>query len=355
MARYDLGDPELDRRIHSLAADAAADAGLDNADIDLITEMLVTTLKLQRGDPNRGDLKLVNSALKELRYAFEVFGRHRTSRKVAVFGSARTPDDDPNYRMARALGKHMAEVEGWMVITGAGPGTMEAANRGAGRDASFGVNIRLPFEPDATPYIDPSRLVNFKYFFTRKLVFVRESHAFAMFPGGFGTLDETFEVLTLSQTGKSSLHPIVLIEAPGTGYWEEWLEFVQGALVGQGMIDEDDLHLFRFVTDVAAAAEEITGFFRNYQSQRYVDEDLVLRMRRAPDEAQLAALNDEFADIVVSGSIKVVAPSEQEVRDGDSLDLERIRLRFDRRRHGRLRVMVNRLNGIDPGKSTSDA
>ena len=355
MPPYDLGDPELDRRIHSLAADAARDAGLDSGDVDLITEMLVTTLKLQRGDPNRGDLKLVNSALKELRYSFEVFGRYRATRKVAVFGSARTPETDPNYQLAIALGKHMAEIERWMVITGAGPGTMEAANRGAGREASFGVNIRLPFEPDASSYIDESRLVNFKYFFTRKLVFVRESHAFAMFPGGFGTLDETFEVLTLNQTGKAALNPIVLIEAPGTGYWEEWLEFVDGTLAQQRMIDRDDLHLFRFVTSVADAAAEITGFYRNYQSQRYVDEDLVLRMRRAPDEARLAALNEEFADIVVSGAIQVVRPSEREMREGDSLDLERIRLRFDRRRHGRLRLLVNRLNDIDPEKSSSEA
>ncbi|HEX5631295.1 MAG TPA: TIGR00730 family Rossman fold protein [Acidimicrobiia bacterium] len=355
MARYDLGDPELDRRIRALVVDAAVDGGIDTDDADLITEMLVTTLKMQRDQPNRADLKLVNSALKELRYSFEVFGRYRDVRKVAVFGSARTPEADPNYQMAVQLARHMTDLAGWMVITGAGPGTMEAANRGAGGAASFGVNIRLPFEAEANPYVDDARLVNFKYFFTRKLVFVKESHAFAMFPGGFGTLDETFEVLTLIQTGKATMHPVVLIEAPGTGYWEEWIDFVQRTLVPQGMISAADLNLFCRVTDVAAAAAEITGFYRNYHSQRYVGDDLVLRMWRAPDAALLDALNTEFGDIVVSGDIAVVPPAEAERADDDAVELARIRLRFDRRRHGRLRQLVDRLNEIDPGGPGSGA
>jgi hypothetical protein len=170
-----------------------------------------------------------------------------------------------------------------------------------------------------------------------------------MFPGGFGTLDETFEVLTLIQTGKATMHPVVLIEAPGTGYWEEWIEFVQRTLVPQGMISAADLNLFRFVTDVTAAADEITGFYRNYHSQRYVDDDLVLRMQQAPDASLLATLNEEFADIVVSGVIAVVPPAEAERADEDALDQDRIRFRFDRRRHGRLRLLVDRLNEIDPG------
>ncbi len=348
MSRYDLGDPELDARIHSLAIDAAG-RGMHPEDAELITELLVTTLKMQRDRASRRDLKLVNSALKEMRYAFVVFGQYRDIRKVSVFGSARTADDDPNYALAADLGRHMAATEGWMVITGAGPGTMEAANRGAGGAASFGVNIRLPFEAKANPYVDEARLVNFKYFFTRKLIFVKESHAFAMFPGGFGTLDETFEVLTLAQTGKSALQPIVLIEAPGTGYWEEWIDFVARTLVPQQMIAPDDLSLFKFVTDVAAAAAEITGFYRNYHSQRYVDDDLVLRMRQVPDAGVIAALNEEFADIVVSGRIEAIPPTDAERADADWLDLGRIRLRFDRRQHGRLRLLVDRINESDPG------
>jgi hypothetical protein len=352
MRRYDLGDPELDQRIRSLALDAAANHGQQIEDADLITEMIVTILKMQRDQTGRADLKLVNSALKELRYSFVVFGQHRSIHKLSVFGSARTPVDDPNYRLATELSRHMTDEQGWMVITGAGPGTMEAANLGAGGEGSFGVNIRLPFEAEANRYVNDARLVNFKYFFTRKLMFVKESHAFAMFPGGFGTLDETFEVLTLAQTGKSPLHPIVLIEAPGTGYWEGWIEFVSSTLVGQGMIQGDDLNLFKFVTDVDAAAAEICTFYRNYQSQRYVGDDLILRMLRAPGPEMVASLNDEFADIVASGRIESIPPTDAERSDGDGLGLGRIRLRFDRRNHGRLRLLVNRLNEIDPGGTT---
>ena len=349
MHRYDLGDPDLDERIRQLAADAVADHGHGHEDTDLITEMLVTTLKLHRDHPERADLKLLNAALKEMRYSFLVFSQYRGIRKLSVFGSARTPVSDPNYRLAADLARHMSDIRGWMVITGAGPGTMEAANLGAGGDASFGVNIRLPFEAEANPYVDDARLINFKYFFTRKLMFVKESHAFALFPGGFGTLDETFEILTLTQTGKALLQPIVLIEAPGTGYWQGWVDFVTDTLVPKGMINPDDLNLFTFVTDAAAAAAEVCSFYRNYHSQRYLADQLVLRMVRVPGPDLVAALNDEFSDIVVSGKIEVVEATEAE--DGDHPDLGRVRLHFDRRNHGRLRLLVNRLNEIDPGEA----
>lgn len=353
MRRYELGDPDLDDRIRRLAADAVAGHGHEHEDADLIAEMLVTILRLHRDHPERPDLKLVNAALKEMRYSFLVFSKYRATRKVSVFGSARTAIDDPNYRLAAEFGRLMTDQRGWMVITGAGPGTMEAANLGAGGDASFGVNIRLPFETEANPYVDDARLINFKYFFTRKLMFVKESHAFALFPGGFGTLDETFEILTLTQTGKAPLHPIVLIEAPGTGYWKGWIDFVANTLVPQGMITPDDLHLFSHVTDADAAAAEISGFYRNYHSQRYLGEDLVLRMTRPPDPVLLEALNDEFADIVVSGKITVVEPGDAERADDDHLELGRIKFRFDRRSHGRLRLLVNRLNEIDVGEGSS--
>ena len=352
MRRYDLGDPDLDDRIRQLAADAVAGHGHEHEDADLITEILVTTLKLHRDHPDRADLKLVNAALKELRYSFLVFGQYRSFRKLSVFGSARTPIGHPNYRLAVDLAQHMTDDRGWMVITGAGPGTMEAANLGAGGDASFGVNIRLPFEAEANRYVDNARLINFKYFFTRKLMFVKESHAFALFPGGFGTLDETFEILTLAQTGKAPLQPIVLIEAPGAGYWQGWIDFVTSTVVGQGMITPDDLHLFTLVTDAAAAAAEICGFYRNYHSQRYVHDDLVLRMQRRPDPGMIEALNDEFSDIVVSGRIEAIETTDAERSDEDHVELGRMRLRFDRRNHGRLRLLVNRLNEIDPGEAT---
>jgi hypothetical protein len=355
MRRYDLGDPELDERIRRLAADAVAGHGHEHEDADLIAEMLVTTLRLHRDHPDRADLKLVNAAVKEMRYSFLVFGQYRGIRKLSVFGSARTPVDDPNYLLAADLARHMSGTRGWMVITGAGPGTMEAANLGAGGNASFGVNIRLPFEAEANPYVDDARLINFKYFFTRKLMFVRESHAFALFPGGFGTLDETLEVLTLTQTGKAPLQPIVLIEAPGTGYWQGWIDFVMGTLLPQGMITPDDLNLFTFVTDAAAAATEVCGFYRNYHSQRYVGDDLVLRMARAPGPDTLEELNDEFDGIVESGRIEVVGASDAERTEDDHPDLGRVKLRFDRRNHGRLRLLVNRLNEIDPGEAAPRA
>ena len=348
MRRYDLGDPDLDERIRRLAADAVAGHGHEHEDADLITEMLVTTLKLYRDHSDRANLKLVNAALKEMRYSFVVFSPYRSVRKVSVFGSARTPTDDPNYQLAVDLARHMTHDRGWMVITGAGPGTMEAANRGAGGDASFGVNIRLPFEAAANPYVDEARLINFKYFFTRKLTFAKESHAFALFPGGFGTLDETFEILTLIQTGKAPLQPIVLIEAPGTGYWKGWLEFVTSTLLEQGMITPDDLNLFTAVTDAATAAAEICGFYRNYHSRRFVKDDLVLRMLRQPDSHMIEALNDEFSDIMVSGRIEAIPATDTEREDEDHLDLGRVRMKFDRRNHGRLRLLVNRLNEIDP-------
>ncbi len=339
MRNYNLGNAELDAAITDLVARAA-----DHDNQDLIAEMIVTALKLHRDGASRGDLKLVNTALKEMRYSMLVFSRH-SEPKVTMFGSARLGDDDPNYRLAEEFGRIMASRD-WGVITGAGPGIMEAGNRGAGPEASYGVNIRLPFESEPNPYVKPERIVNFKYFFTRKLGFVKESHAFALFPGGFGTLDETYELLTLIQTGKSDLHPIVLIEAPGTGYWDPMLRFMREVLVDRGLISADDLNLFTFTTDPETAAEHICHFYANYQSQRYVDGILVLRLKQAPSEEQMRALDEEFSDIVVDGHIQVVDPFPREVDDGDSLACDRIALHFDRRSFGRLRRLVDRLNDL---------
>jgi uncharacterized protein (TIGR00730 family) len=354
MRRYDLGDPELDERIRRLAADAVAGHGHEHEDADLIAEMLVTTLKLHRDHPERSELKLVNAALKEMRYAFRVFGPYRGIRKLSVFGSARTAANDPNYQLAAELARYMTAEQGWMVITGAGPGTMEAANFGAGGNASFGVNIRLPFETEANPYVDDARLINFKYFFTRKLMFVKESHAFALFPGGFGTLDETFEILTLTQTGKAPLQPIVLIEAPGTGYWQEWIEFVADTLVPTGMITREDLNLFTFVTDAPAAAAEVCSFYRNYHSQRYIGDDLVLRMLRGPGRDRLEAWNDEFGDILSGGRIATIDAAAVEDEEESHRGLDCLKLSFDRRNHGRLRLLINRINEIETGEGTPE-
>ena len=348
MRKYRLGDPDLDRRLEELVRDAVDARDDHDHDEDIIAEMLVSGLKLLRDNTDRGDLKLVNAALKELRYAFLIFSRYRHIPKVTIYGSARTAPTDPNYRLAAEFAANMTDVHRWMVITGAGPGIMEAGNRGAGTEYGFGVNIRLPFEAEANPYVHESRLINFKYFFTRKLIFVKESDAFVIFPGGFGTQDETFELLTLVQTGKSDMHPIVLMEAEGTGYWESWRNFV-ATLKKHAMITSDDLSLFTFTTDVDAATAEILRFYDNYHSQRYVNGKLVLRLKHAPTAELLAAVNNEFADILVGGAIETVAASPQEVADDDNVALPRVRLHFDRRHLGRLRLLVDRLNDAAGG------
>ena len=342
MRPYELGHPELDRLVKELVVAAG-----DGAHSDLVEETIVSALKLMRDGAGRGELKLVNAALKEMRYSFRVFSAYRDIRKVAIFGSARTTEDDANYKLASAFAREMAETRNWMVITGAGPGIMAAGNEGAG-DASFGVKIRLPFEASPNPNIPPNRLINFKYFFTRKLIFVKESDAFALFPGGFGTLDEAFETITLIQTGKSDLHPVVLIEAPGTDYWATWKKFVEVDLLGNGMISPEDLNLFDIVHTVEEAADLIGSFYRNYHSTRYVNGRLVIRLHRAPGPAELAALNRDFADLVEEGTIERIPSTPAESADVDHPELERIAFTFARRNYGRLRVLVDRLNELGP-------
>lgn len=339
MRSYDLGNPELDAMVADLVQRAS-----DNDNGDLIREMLVTVLKLHRDDPGRGDLKLVNTALKEIRYSMLVFSRHDEP-KVTIFGSARLAENDPNYQLARTFAQVMVDRH-WGVVTGAGPGIMEAGNRGAGLEASYGVNIRLPFEANANGYVSPEKTVNFKYFFTRKLGFVKESHAFALFPGGFGTLDETFELLTLIQTGKSDLHPIVMLEAEGTGYWGPVRSFMEDVLVGKGLISPEDSSLFTFTHDPEEAADVMCRFYANFHSQRYVDGILVLRLRKAPDPATLERMTEEYRDILVEGRIEAIEPTAAEIRDQDALECERVALHFDRRRFARLRRLLDELNSI---------
>ncbi len=352
MGSYRLGDDDLDARLSALVRDAVDGHGDHDHDEELVAEMLVSGLKLLRDDTDRGDLKLVNSALKEMRYSFLVFAKYRAIPKVTIYGSARTPPGHPNYLLASEFASAMADRHGWMVITGAGPGIMEAGNRGAGNEYGFGVNIRLPFEAEANEYVDESRLINFKYFFTRKLIFVKESDAFALFPGGFGTQDETFELLTLIQTGKSDMHPVVLLEAPGTGYWDHWLELI-GTLEKQGMISPDDRSLFFHTTDIGEACDEILGFYRNYHSQRYVDGNLVLRLRHRPANELMSRINDEFADILASGTFTRIGTTPAEMADGDNVDLPRICFTFNRRHHGRLRQLIDVLNESAPQNAAS--
>jgi uncharacterized protein (TIGR00730 family) len=336
---YDLGNEELNERLRSLIADSS-----ENENRDLIEELIVTALKLHRDGATRGDLKMINTAIKEMRYSNLVFSRHDEP-KVTIYGSARTTADDPNYRLTEEFASKMAG-HGWGVITGAGPGIMEAGNKGAGIENSYGVNIRLPFEASANEYIAEGRTVNFKYFFTRKLGFVKESNAFVIMPGGFGTLDEAFELITLIQTGKSDLHPIVLLEAEGTGYWEPLIGFTSEILLGKGMISESDLALFLQTTDPEEASRHILDFYTNYHSQRYTAGKLILRLRQAPTDSELARLNEDFADIIVEGEMERTAPNQAERDDGDALETERNTFYIDRQHFGRLRLLIDRLNDL---------
>jgi uncharacterized protein (TIGR00730 family) len=316
---------------------------LSRTQANLLRSMLTTLWALAREGVSAGDLKIADAALGEMTEAFRVFRPYRHVRKITMFGSARTQPADPVYRLARDLATHLAEA-GWMVVTGAGPGIMAAGIEGAGRDRSFGVNIRLPHEQGANPFIaqDP-KLVEMRYFFTRKLMLIKESHAYAVLPGGFGTLDECYELLTLLQTGKAEPAPVVLVETEGGTYWQRWRESVTD-LERHGFVSPEDLSLFKVATTVREAAEEVLGFYRNYHSCRWVGDLLVLRLHTAPSPAELARLNREFADIVTAGSIRTASPLPPERSDGDHLDLPRVALRFDRFHYGRLRQLIDALN-----------
>lgn len=322
---------------------------------ELIDEIKATADLLAADQATRGDLKILSRALRELRYAFKVFTPFRRDRKVAVFGSARTEPDDPAWQQAELYGRRMAE-EGWMVVTGAGGGIMEAAHQGSGRDMAMGLNILLPFEQEANPVIsgDP-KLVNLKYFFTRKLLFVKEVHAVVSCPGGFGTQDEAFETLTLVQTGKRDLMPLVFLDQPGGTYWKGWLEFVTNELMDQGMIAPSDMSLFKVTDDVQEAVDEVVGFYSVYNSMRFVRDRLVIRLHNEPDDALVEQLNDEFADVVESGRIEKATVHRLEADEEHLNHLPRLSFVFNRKAVSRLREMVNLLNDtLGPDGSTSD-
>lgn len=310
----------------------------------LVEEIKETADKFARDHATRGDLKLVSRALRELRYAFKVFTPYRRQRKVTVFGSARTQPDNPAYQAAVDFGRRCAE-EGWFVVTGAGGGIMEAAHVGAGRKMSMGLNIILPFEQEANYVINKDeKLVNLRYFFTRKLMFVKEVHAVAMFPGGFGSQDELFETLTLVQTGKRDLMPIVCVDPPGGTYWKRWYDFIVEDLLKQELISPADLSLFKITDNVEEAVEEIMGFYCVYNSMRYIRDKLYIRLHVAPDEAFLERLNTEFADVVAQGKIELTTAHEREKGDEHLRNLPRLAFHFNRREVGRLRQMVDLIN-----------
>lgn len=309
-----------------------------------LLSMLATIETFAREGTPTGDLKIADAALSEMSEAFKVFRPYRQIRKATMFGSARTSEDDPVYFLAREIAAKLA-LSNWMVVTGAGPGIMAAGIEGAGRDRSFGVTIELPHEEAPNPFIaqDP-KLMHMRYFFTRKLMLIKESHAYIALPGGFGTQDECFELLTLLQTGKAEPAPLVLVDTPGGTYWKHWKEFLLKEAVVPGWISPEDLFLFRIASTPDEVTDEIFSFYRNYHSCRWVGNLLVIRVKRSLSDKVLDELNHRFIDIVVSGKIHSTAPLPPERAGHDFLELPRIALRFDKHHYARLRLMIDFIN-----------
>lgn len=336
------GDADFDRRIAELVKDWGADASPA-----LTQELIVTALKIAKDNPAEGDMKLFNRSLKEMRTASRVFQPYCAERKISIFGSARTKPEEEAYKAAVRFAEKMQEA-GFMGITGAGPGIMEAAQAGSGRDGSFGLNIKLPFEQGANPTIDgDDKLINFNYFFTRKLAFVKESDAIAAFPGGFGTMDELFEVLTLIQTGKAQVVPIVLVDAPGGTYWKMWQQFVQDHLFRLGLISEKDFNLYMITTDLDEAAAEVSSFYKVFHSYRYVGKTLVMRLLEPISPELLVRLNKDYSDLLETGEFQL---GEALPEEADEPHLEELpRLVFNKKRGvaGRFRELIDTINGRD--------
>ena len=335
------GDAELDQQLRTILDELGVEQ-----DRDVLFEVLVSAVRLAGDRADRLDLKITSATLKEMRAAFRAFAPYRDVPKVTIFGSARTLPTDPSYAQARDFAEHMA-AQGWMVVTGAGPGIMAAGMEGAGREHAFGVNIRLPFEQSANAFIaGDEKLISMKYFFTRKLMLMKESLGFVSLPGGFGTLDETMELLTLVQTGKANPAPIVLLDEPGGTYWSSFLQFLRAEVATRRLIDDDDLELALCTEDVGTAATEIIRFYRNYRSLRWVGDQLVLRMLHGPGDDELAALNERFGALAVDGRIERTDPLPAEARDGDHLELARIALRYSGFAPGHLRRLIDAVNDL---------
>jgi len=338
---YKTGRGDIDKMIADLANACHSD---DN--ISLIEEMMTTVVKLGLENNDRGDLKLINIALKELRYASKIFAPYRNERKVVIFGSARSREDSDEYKMAAELSELIVK-NGFKVITGGGPGIMEAGNKGAGREDSFSLNIKLPFEQKHNPYIaGDKKAISFKYFFNRKLFFLKESDATVLFPGGFGTLDEGFENLTLVQTGKSKPRPIILIEPPDSKYWKHWIDFITGELTEGCFISRNDKGMFIHVNTVEDAIDEILQFYKVYHSIRYVGDKTVIRLNSRLSSEDIEELNKKNADILRSGEIEPTDPLPVEQKGEEFLDLPRLVMDFNRRDYGKLYKMLRFLNTL---------
>lgn len=333
----------LQNRINAMVEEVS-DLKVEDPRMEMISQMVDTCLKMAREGHDSGQIKLVTHALKEMRYAYQVFNRYRGTRKVSIYGSARTPENNPDYVVATEFGKLMA-AENWMAITGAGDGIMKAGHEGPQREASFGLAIRLPFETTANAIIegDP-KLINFRYFFTRKLMFMTHSDAVVACPGGFGTQDELFEALTLVQTGKSNIIPIIMIAGQDNDYWANWESHVHADLLGNGMISEEDLSLFHVASSPQDGVDHIMQFYKLYHSSRYVRSDYVIRVNSPLTEDSIEKLNDSFGDILRKGKISQSGPLPVEK---DHLDLSRIVVPHSKRSFGRLRQLIDMVNTCD--------
>ncbi len=332
-------DPELKSRIEELIHYKGGGHNEES-----VADIIENALKLLTDVQDSGDVRVIQTANRELRYAFRLFAPYAHVRKVTIFGSARTAQTKQEYQQAIDFSRKVAAA-GFMVITGAGPGIMQAGHEGATPEMSFGANIRLPWEQSANPVIrEDKKLVTFKYFFTRKLIFIRHSDAIALFPGGFGTMDEGYEALTLMQTGKSQLMPLVLIDRPGGTYWKTWDKHVREHLLRDELISPDDLNLYRITDNTDEAVKLVTRFYRNFHSSRFVKDLLVIRLKHAPTDSAIEAMNEDFSDIITGPPIKRTEPTAEETEDREHLELQRIAFGFNRRNYGRLRQLIDVLN-----------
>ncbi len=340
-SNYSTGKEHID----ALIRDLVEKAGIPEPARRDYEEMLISVLRLAEDGQTRADRRLLNQTLKEIRHASKVFAPYQGIKKICIFGSARTSPKAPEYIAAKEFAAMMRDA-GYMIITGGGDGIMGAAQAGAGRERSFGLNIRLPFEQRANTTIegDP-KLINFRYFFTRKLHFVKESSAIALFPGGFGTMDEGFEALTLIQTGKSKILPMVLIDAPGGNFWHTFEKYLREHLLNDGLISKEDFNLFKITDDLKVAQREVLNFYYNFHSYRFVDQTLVIRMQREVPQGALKRIQMDFEDILIDGgNLKVCPALREEINEPEIAHLPRLCLNFDRRSYGRLRQLIDRIN-----------
>ncbi len=335
---YSVGQPKADKLIEELVEFCEPSDEIR----DLLRGILTTSVKLGLETDNVGEMKLINTSLKEMRYALKVFCGYEDTRRAVIFGSARTPETDPCYQMAMETAKCLTAA-GWMTVTGAGGGIMEAGNRGAGPDKSFGINISLPFEQQANPYIQGNpRLMHFRYFFTRKLSFMKESDATILFPGGFGTLDEGYETLTLVQTGKAEPRPILLMEPEGGTYWQSWMHFAKEELLKKQLISEDDLTLFEIVHDIDEAVRFVQDYYRAFHSMRYLGDSVIIRLNQPPPPDKVREWNRDFEDIITKGKMET-GPSLRE-ENGEFPGLPRLFFKFNNKSFARLHLLILRIN-----------